>query len=702
MSQPTPLQYRFGEYCLDAGERRLHRSGVLITLPPKVFDTLLLLVENPGHLIEKEEFMRKLWPDTFVGDDALARNISILRKALGGSSESESAIATVPKKGYRFVAEVAHDGPQPQDFQTADLWDIAKVVNELPQELASHSQPSNGGETDLTNDPPSAMISPSLWRRIPFVLFTLALGFLAGLLTFYLLDPMPFLSRHVFGMNPSPPIHSVAVLPLQNLSADPGQDYLSDGMTDALITDLAQIRSLRVISRTSTLRYKNSAKSLQEIARELNVDGIIEGTVQRSGDRVLITAQLVEANSDKNLWASSYERNLQDTLSLESEIARSIALQIRGKLTPKEEQFFTRAQPVNLKAIEHYLRGRFHYQNALISIVAGEKKEGREAESQAAIEDFKLAIAEDPNYAPAYVAMASSWVERGMMTPLQDAQAREALRKALSIDPSSAEAYLVLGRLDLFDWHWEDCGRDYRRAIELNPNLAQAHALYSEYLSFTNRPDESLSEAQLAQSLDPASDRIAWEFYVRRQFDRFIEIKRNEIASHMFGPMAHYDLGYGYERAGKYEEAIHEWEEAMTGFGFSDIAEALRRGYAAKGFKGAIQAWVAGLEQHYANGEPVYPEEPAYLYAILGEKDRAFSWLERGYQQKTHGMPFLMEDPTWDDIRSDPRFTDLERRVGLLSESMPLPQSKVDLLPSNPGIRDDIPLGLEDLMRRRL
>lgn len=667
MSQPTPRQYRFGEFCLDAVERRLQRCGVEIPLAPKVFDTLLLLVENSGHLIEKEEFMRRLWPDIFVGDDALARNISILRKVLGESSESQSAIATVSKKGYRFVAEVSHNGTQAQaqDFQTADLWDIARAVQELPAAPSSHPEPSNGNETSASGIPLPLTASSVPWRGIPFVVFTLALGFLAGLFTFYLLHPGPFISHRVFGMNPTTSIHSIAVLPLQNLSADPAQEYFSDGMTDTLIADLAEISSLHVISRTSTMRYKKSGKSLPQIARELNVDGIVEGTVLRSGNRVRINAELIEAHSDRHLWAKTYESDLQDALTLQSEIARSIAQQIRVKLTPDEEQVLIHARPVNLTAIEPYLRGQYHLANARNMFTNSASQRGREAEVQSAIAEFQGSIAKDPNYAPAYVAIATALIIKGDLSPSASRQAHEALQKALTIDPESAEAHMFLGRLNLWDWKWEETGREYRRAIQLNPNLADAHGYYNEYLDLTGHPEEGLREAEIAKSLDPASDRVAWEFYHHRQFDRFIELKRNDIASHMFGPMAHYDLGYGYDRAGMHDAAIHEWEEAMAGFGCEEQAEAIRHGYARNGFQGAIREWLAALEKSAASGQSVYPELPAYLYAVLGDQDRAFAWLEKGYQQRTHGMPFLKEDPTWDDIRSDPRFSDLVRRVGI-------------------------------------
>lgn len=670
MNQSRSYQYRFVDFSLDATERRLLRRGVEIPLAPRVFDTLVLLLEHSGHLVEKEDFMKRVWPDTFVGDDALARNISILRKVLGGSSDSQSVIATVPKKGYRFVAEVSKNGLEKENFQTADLWQFAKVpddqgVSEVQPSPAAQAIPLNN------NKIPEAVVShpeqPSRRRlgRISFLLITVASGIFAAAVTFLVLRDHPSFGRHVFGGDSAPSIHSVAVLPLQNLSGDPAQEYFSDGMTDALITDLAQIGSLRVISRTSTIRYKNPSKSLPEIARELNVDGIVEGTVQRSGDRVRITAQLIDAASDRHIWASSYERNLQDTLSLQAEIARSIARQIQASLTPEEEQLLAHVRPVNLKAIEPYLRGRYHYQNSRNMMYHSGKPEGREEEAQTAIAEFRKAIAEDPDYAPAYVAMARAIVDKGILSADEDFSARETIRKALDIAPASAEAHMVLGRLDLFDWQWKDAGGEYLRSIELNPNLADARALYAEYLDITGHPEQAFHQAEVAKSLDPTNGQLAWEFYVRHQFDRFIEMKRNDVASHLYGPMAHYELGYGYERAGRYEQAIAEWEEAMAGFGYDELANDLRRGYSAHGFAGAIREWVVGLEKVAARGEAVYPEEPAYLYAIIGDKDHAFAWLEKGFQQKTHGMPFLKEDPTWDDLRSDPRFTNLEHRVGL-------------------------------------
>lgn len=617
--------YHIGRWLVDPSLNSVTADGETRHLEPKVMEVLVCLAEHSGETLSKEIILKTVWPDTFVTEDVLSRAIWELRRVLGDDAREPRFIQTISKRGYRLVAAVRIADAGTTSSAPAVLPDVAVPDRKMP---ASHH------------------------RRTAF-----ALGATLAAAAILVLGSGTIRSQ--LGLKTdSPRVRSLAVLPFVNLSNDPNQESFADGITDALITDLAQIDSLRVISRTSTLHYKNTRETLPGIARELNVDGIVEGAVQRSGNHLRVTARLIDGRSDRHLEAISYERDVQDALSVQAEIAGSIAQQIRVDLTSGKEQLPARAQPPNLQALEAYLQGRFHYQN---STQIGAKKE----ESRIAIEDFTRAISEDPDYAPAYVALARVRVERGPLSPSANRETEEFLRKALAIDPSSADAHVVLGRLYLFSWRWEDCGREFRAAVDLNPNDAEAHARYSEYLGLTNRPEESLREAEIAKSLDPSNDRIAWEYYVRREFARFIELKGNDVASQLFGPMAHYDLGYGYERAGMHPDAIHEWEEAMAGFGHDDLAQALQRGYAADGFRGAIREWVAGLEKLAARGEPVYPEEPAYLYAVLGDNDRAFSWLEKSYQEKTHGMPFLRLDPTWDNIRSDPRFADLERRVGV-------------------------------------
>jgi serine/threonine protein kinase len=496
----------------------------------------------------------------------------------------------------------------------------------------------------------------------------ISLVFTATLLVVLLVFNLAGIRDWVFGQRGMPKIRSLAVLPLTNLSGDPAQEYFADGMTDALTTDLSQIAALKVISGTSAMRYKKTDKSLPQIARELGVDAVVEGTVLHSGNRVRITAQLIQAATDKHIWASSYERNMEDVLSLQGDIARTIAQEISVKVTPQENLRLTHVRPINLNAVENYLQGQYHYQKAKDMDFRRGAEKAHEAELNQAIAFFQRAVAEDPNYAPAYIGMGEIWgVPASFPYPSRSMEqpAREALRKALAIDPALAEAHVALGRIEYREWDWPALEREAKRAIGLNPNLATAHHLYSAYLSAIGRLDEAMEEAERVQALDPSTDSVAWVFYCQRRFDRFIEFKRNDIARHAHGPMAHFDLGFGYEQARMYKEAVEEWEEAMTGFGYDELAEDLRRGYGIGGFKGAMREWVAGWERIARQGGTVHPDFVAFIYSFLGEKDRAFAWLGKSLEVHSSGTSVFKIDPTYDDLRSDPRFADMIRRVGL-------------------------------------
>jgi len=678
MSQPTSLQYRFGEFCLDVAERRLLRAGVTIPLAPKVFDTLLLLVENPGHLIEKEEFMRKLWPDTFVGDDALARNISLLRRALGGTSDSQSVIATVPKRGYRFVAEVDHNGSKRGNFQTADLWHIAKALHteaapSVQQTIApTPVQPSgsNRHETSTFMIPsPTPAASPSWLRPVPFVLFTLVLGVLAGVITFYLLHPTPSLSRYVFGMNTTPSIHSVAVLPLQNLSGDPAQEYFSDGMTDALITDLAQIRSLRVISRTSTIRYKNSSKPLGQIARELNVDGIIEGTVQRSGDRVKITAQLIEANSDRHVWANSYDRELRDTLRLQEEVAHDISQRISANVGTVPGPRPASAYPLNIGAYDEYLKAR----NYISRQTKADVIKGKEI--------LERSIERDPNYAPAYAELAFAHyvlatVDHSSLEEI--VQAKAAALHALTLDENLAEAHSVLGLIDaMHDWDWPAGGRELQRAIQSDPNSSFAQSQFALYLVTVGRKTEAIREINTALELDPFSpmqhSSASFVFLYAREYDSAMReaLRAVEIDPHF--ALGHLGLSSVLHAEGKPEEAFTEWLRFLRESGETVFAQELENAAKKKPGPGEPLQKVANIVlRHYqenSNHQSTWAVNIAWAYMFLGDKDKAFMWLNKACDEHAMEVYAIAVDPDIDPLRSDPRFAAILRRIGLPSSN---------------------------------
>jgi TolB-like protein/DNA-binding winged helix-turn-helix (wHTH) protein len=637
---------RFDAFEVNLRNREARKHGFRIKLQDQPFRVLEILLQNAGELVTREELQRQIWPaDTFVDfEKGLNNAVKRLRGALGDSAEHPLLIETISKRGYRFIAPVSVNGAQ-----------SAAVIEEGAAGQGGTVAALDNGEAGTL--PPSSAPASILKRNYLLA----ALGLLA-------------LTAGAFGwgwhsQQGVGPIGSLAVLPLTNLSGDPAQEYFADGMTDALITELSQISALKVISRTSMMQYKKTDKSLRQIARELDVDAVVEGTVQRSRDRVRITAQLIQGATDKHIWASSYERSLQDVLSLQGEIANEIAEEIRVKVTPQEKLRMARVRPINLNAVEDYLQGRYHYQNAKDKGFHRGAEKAHEAELNQAIAFFRRAVAEDANYAPAYVGMGEIWGVPATFPypPNSMAQpAREALKKALAIDPDLAEAYVDLGRIDYRYWNWHAMEQELKRAIELNPNLASAHVYYTYYLDAMGRLDEGMEHAERAKALEPGNDQVAWEFYCRRQFDRFIEMKRGDVERHAFGAMAHFDLGHGYERAHMYKEAVEEWEEAMSGFGYDDLTEDLRRGYRIGGFKGAMRQWVAGWETISRQGGTVTPDLLAYIYSILGDKDHAFAWLEKSLEMHTSAPPAFKVDPTYDDLRSDPRFAELERRVGVL------------------------------------
>ena len=633
-ANPSRHIVSFGAFEADLPARELRKRGLKIRLQDQPFQVLTILLERPGELVTREELHRVLWPSNiFVDfDNSLNTAINKIRDALGDSAENPRFLETLPRRGYRFIAPIRN--------------------GENGYELISEQQPAQ--------KPRLAARSPRPATAQVLTVLAVAIVLLVALVGF---DARGI--RNGWRATPMAEVRSLAVLPLENLSNDPEQEYFTDGMTDALITQLSQISALKVISRTSVMPYKKITKSLPQIVRELGVDAVVEGTVQHSGDRVRITAQLIHGATDKHIWAGSYERKVQDVLSLQEDIARAIADEISVKLTPQEQVRLAQTRPINLAAVEAYLQGQYHNQRARdMGFHFGVRQE-QDEEFEKAIEYFQRSLAKDPNYAPTYVAMAEVWTHPGYPRVWKEANAREAIRKALEIDPTMGEAHADLGRIEFIEWNWAAAGQEFKRAIELSPNLAKAHRYYSEYLDITGHADESMKEAEQTNVLNPSDDQLAWNFYVRRQFDRFIEFKRSDIERRAFGPMAYYDLGYGYERNGMYPEAVSAWEQAMDGFGYKQSAEALRRGYSAGGFKGAMREWAATDEALYKKGEAIYPSQLAYIYGILGEKDRAFLWFEKSYEEHTPDMPFLQVDPTYDDLRSDPRFADLERRVGL-------------------------------------
>jgi TolB-like protein/DNA-binding winged helix-turn-helix (wHTH) protein len=628
----TPTQSRlvkFGVFEVDLEAGELRKSGMRQKLVGHPFQVLQLLLERPQEIVTREELQQRLWPqDTFVDYDlALRKAVNRLREVLGDDAENPRFIETIHRRGYRFIAPV--DG----------------------NETAPVSASEEIGSAEAGAEPQSSRA-----LRMGIVLGLAGAAFLLVLLGFM---PDKFWKR-LSGQNAIPQIRSIAVLPLQSLSGDVAQEYFSDGMTDALITDLAQIGSLRVISRTSSMQYQQTKKSLPQIARELNVDGIIEGTVQRSGDRVRITAQLIYGPSDKHLWANSYERDMRDVFVLEREVTEDIARQVQARLTTENQARRAYPQPVNPKALEAYLQGTYHL--------------WRKGSGSKAAEYFQQAIDADPNFALAYSRLASSHIFV-LWPTMEDAKiVKSSSEKALELDPQSSDvrqaaAYL----LNQFAWDWSGAEEENRRAIALNPNNADAYDNLCDIHFIERRKEEGLKECEIAQELDPQSDHLVRPLYLSGQNDRAIEMSRMVLRVNPDDVGAHYyGLHLNYVAKGMYKESVPELEKVIALVGFPEAAARVHQAFVVSGYQGAMRQWAKELERLIATHQAYFPVILARTYTTLGDKDRAFYWLEEAYKHRDihsvsldSSLASINVDPSFAPLRPDPRYKDLLRRMGL-------------------------------------
>ena len=635
----APSVVRFGTFEVSFQSGELRRAGVKIRVQQQPMRLLEILLERPGEIITREELRSRVWTNQDFGDFDQAVNIAIgkLRSALGDSAENPRYIETLPKRGYRFIAEVS-------------------VLDIEARPTRPEAAPGSLQNAEFGRKLPSTELAIAHKRRlwsVPRVIVGLALVLSLSVLAVWLFRPR---SR------PPTAIRSLAVLPLDNLSGDASQDYFADGMTDELITDLAQIGALRVISRTSVMTYKGVRKPLPEIAHELNVDAVVEGTVLRSGEQVRITAQLIQARADKHLWADSYEGNLRDTLALQKQVARSIAEQIQVKVTPQERAVLKNVKAIDPEAYEAYLKGRYFWNKRTAD---GLKK---------AVEYFNQAIAIDPRYAAAYSGLADTYALLGdwqyaVMTPKEAMpRAKAAALKAVELDDSLGEAHASLAFcLDGFDWNFEAADREFRRAVELSPGYATGHHWYSWHLALLGRNSEAIDEMRRALDLDPLSliinADLAELLLIAGFPDESIKQSRKTIEIDPDFALVHNQLGQAYIQKHMFGAAIVELQKAMQLSGGSPTcASNLARAYAASGKKNEAVELLNDLTKRSTPGYP-HASEIAMVYAALGDKDHAMTWLEKAFEDRSN--PGVLLRPGFDSLRSDSRFQDLVRRVGL-------------------------------------
>ncbi len=626
-TETRPGEVEFGPFTLDLQTGELTRSGHKLRLQGQSFQILAMLLQQPGQVVTREALRQRLWSDeTHVDfDQGLNNAIKRLRESLGDSAGTSKYIETVPRLGYRFIGAIKApvvDAPGPPSSLEAAVAPYKAKAQQVDQPIKKHA-------------------SLRHWWMPP----VLAVGLGAAAL----------IGRARLFPAPDHTVRSIAVLPFTNLSEDPSQEYFSDAMTEELTSDLGNISALRVISRTSAMHYKKTAKTMPEIAREMDVDGVIEGSVVRSGDRVRITAQLIDARSDRHLWAESYERDMKDVLTLQSDLARTIAHQVRVVITPAEEERL-HPEPVAPAAYEAYMQGRF-YLNRWSSEDAAQ-----------ALASFQNALKLNPNYALAYIGIAECYVYgvAGVSDPVGLERGLTAARRALELKPGMGEAHVNLGILNMEkNWDFAGAETEIKRGIALSPNYAPAHHWYSHLLLNEGRYDEALIEAKRLMELDPVSQtpigHLAVTHLAMRQWDAAIVQYQLVLARDRMLTDEHSELGEAYLGKRMYPEAIAEMRRSVE----LSQSRAQHPLYLAKLGFAAAQSGDRDTARKIVAALPAEePEFAAYVYAGLGDRDRSLALLDQAVKRHTFPLDagYAIE---FDSLRADPRFTSLLHRVGL-------------------------------------
>jgi len=633
---------RFGAFEADLRSGELRKDGIKVKLEGQPFQVLAALLERPGQLVPREELQKQLWPDeTFVDfEQGINAAVKRLRLALEDSADQPRFIETLPRRGYRFIGRV-ESGAQP------------------PQAEEGQRKPAEE-PFSLTTPTPEA----ALRRRVTAHRQIVLIGLSAMTAVVLLLSAFNLHSwrDRLLGRPAEGEITSIAVLPLENLTGDPEQQYLVDGMTEALITELGKISALRVISRTSAMAFKDSKKPLPEIARQLGVDAVLEGAVARNGDRVRVTARVMHLSQERILLSQSYERDLREISALQSEIVLVVADEIRVKLLKQEQARLGSVRPVNPRAYEEFLRGRY--------LQAKMNPE----DMRKALSYFQHALEIDPTYAPAYIGIVDAYTIGGgfqMGVSLKEgvAKMKEAAHKAVELDDTTAAAHYAMAKVKYYEWDLPGAEKEFQLALELNPGDAQVRRHYGHFLIAMRRHTDSIREMQHALALDPLSPllttEVGWTYYYARQYPEAIKQSQKALEMERDFPYAKVLLGESYWLQGQYEESLR------SGWPGPYLPEGNRRAkeiYERAGAQAVMRWLIEDDEQRIARGEPLAARTLNHLaagYAELGDRERAFACLEKAYQEHDPWLPMDMAAPRFDPLRSDPRFQNLLRRIGL-------------------------------------
>jgi DNA-binding winged helix-turn-helix (wHTH) protein/TolB-like protein/Tfp pilus assembly protein PilF len=620
MQQPRNQIYEFGSFRLEPGERRLLQNGERVSLTPKAFDTLVFLVERAGHLVEKEELMKALWPDSFVEEANLTQHVWTLRKTLGESEANGRFIETVSRKGFRFVAPV--------------------TVHQLNETT----------ESDALRE---AVAEPRAIRSLPG---SLTVVIIAGVVALAGYGLYRWIKRA-----PAESIKTIAVLPFKPLNNESRNESLEMGMTETLITHLENLKQIVVRPVSAVRKYSDPQQDPIKAGQELQVDAVLDGSIQKAGDRIRVTVRLTNVHNGSTLWIQQFDENFTDIFKVQDSISQRVANSLPLNLNGEDRQRLTKRYTDNSEAFELYLQAQYLWDN-------------RTAENRKRMfAYYEQAIAKDPNFALAYVGMADLQItlvgDNAAPFSKVEPDIRRNLAKALEIDPTLAQARNLLAEVKYqFDFDWAEAEKEFQKAIELNSNAASIHLAYGWYLMTVARFEEASREMEHAQELDPHS-MVIYRARGRllcymHQPAQAIEHMRRVVDSEPNVPLNHLVLAWAYEDAGMYAQAVEEYIKSSAVAGVpSEIAQRDAEVFKNSGWQGYVRAqrdWLLQRRDGY-----VSPMRLAGLNARLGDKDETFAWLEKSVDQRASGIPALKIDPVFDGLHSDPRFAKLLQRMNI-------------------------------------
>ncbi|MEP6944677.1 MAG: winged helix-turn-helix domain-containing protein [Acidobacteriota bacterium] len=663
MEPETSYIYEFGGYRVVGSERQLTRDGNPVSLPPKVFDVLLTLVENHGHIVGKDQLMRRVWADTFVEDANLTVNISALRKVLSEGTNGAQFIETVPKHGYRFVAPVVEIPAEGMAAPSnAALTPVAEVnqAKEFSRLLPAEAKQDLSENTVYTHrDGSTSAPGKGSERRRRFA--TAAIISVALLLAGFYGWSRWINDRQSAGDAVSSPIGSIAVLPFENAVADANAEYLSDGITESLINRLSQLSGLKVTSRSSSFRYKGVDQDPGKVGAELNVTAVLTGSVKQLGDDLLITVRLEDTRTNQHIWGEQYVRKFKDILAVQNEIAQDVTSNLRIKLTGDDEQKLAKKYTQNSEAYQLYLKGNYEW------------NKHTQKDIEKAIEYYDQALEKDPNFALAYAGLSASYglLATTFRPPNENfPKAKAYAAKALAIDDTLAEAHGAMGAARLlYDWDWPAQKMEFKRALALAPSYGTAHQLSAAYLESAGRFDEARSEAKRAQEIDPLSamfgTEVGFTYYFERRYDEAIEQFDETLNLEPQWADAYQYLGQSFEQKRMYSEAIAAYQKGLAlDERQPALIASLGHTYAVSGDRDKASKALAQL-QELSKQQYISPYFFAVIHAGSGDKEQAFVWLERAFHDRASLLIWINVEPQFDPLRADPRFQDLIQRIGL-------------------------------------